>query len=145
MFEKILYPTDFSDVAEKALTYVKKLRDSGAGEVIVLHVIDERDFERLHRFMGEEKLDDLKQYREEEAQKHLKAVAKELTEAGLQVTIRVATGIPVREILKAEKNEHVSAIVIGSHGMSNLQELFLGSVSEKVIRRSLTPVFVIKR
>ena len=145
MFEKILYPTDFSDVAEKALTYVKKLRDSGAGEVIVLHVIDERDFERLHRFMGEEKLDDLKQYREEEAQKHLKAVAKELTEAGLQVTIRVATGIPVREILKTEKNEHVSAIVIGSHGMSNLQELFLGSVSEKVIRRSLTPVFVIKR
>ena len=38
MFEKILYPTDFSDVAEKALNYVKKLKDSGAREVIVLHV-----------------------------------------------------------------------------------------------------------
>ena len=145
MFEKILYPTDFSDVAEKALNYVKKLKDSGAREVIVLHVIDERDFERLHRFMGEEKLEDLKKYREEEAQKHLKEIAKDLAGAGLEVTLRLATGIPVREILKAEKDEHVSAIIIGSHGMSNIQELFLGSVSEKVIRRSLTPVFVIKR
>jgi nucleotide-binding universal stress UspA family protein len=36
-------------------------------------------------------------------------------------------------------------MVIGSHGVSNLQELFLGSVSEKVIRRSIRPVFVIKR
>ena len=36
-------------------------------------------------------------------------------------------------------------IFIGSHGMSNLREIFLGSVSEKVIRRCNTPVFVIKR
>jgi hypothetical protein len=42
MFEKILYPTDFSDVANKALEYVKKLKSSGAREVIVLHINDER-------------------------------------------------------------------------------------------------------
>jgi nucleotide-binding universal stress UspA family protein len=47
--------------------------------------------------------------------------------------------------LRVEKDEDVSAIVIGSFGVSNLQELFLGSVSEKVIRRCARPVFVIKR
>jgi nucleotide-binding universal stress UspA family protein len=145
MFEKILYPTDFSDVAEKALIYIKKLKDSGAEEVIVLHVIDDRGFERLHRFLSEEKFETLIKDREEETQKHLKAIAKELAEAGLEVTLRVETGIPVREILRVEKDEDVSAMVIGSHGVSNLQELFLGSVSEKVIRRSIRPVFVIKR
>ena len=145
MFEKILYPTDFSDVAEKALTYIKKLKDSGAREVVVLHVIDERGFERLHRFMGEEKFEALKKHREKEVQKHLKGIAKDLTEAGLKVMLRVETGIPVQEILRVEKEEDVSALVIGSHGMSNLQEFFLGSVSEKVIRRSIGPVFVIKR
>ncbi len=36
-------------------------------------------------------------------------------------------------------------IVIGSHGKSNLEEMFLGSVSEKVIRRCIKPVLVIKR
>lgn len=145
MFEKILYPTDFSDVARKALGYIKSLKDSGAREVIVLHVIDERGFDALHRLVGEEKFNAMKENRNEEAQKHLEAIAKELTEAGLKAKIRVETGIPMREILRVEEQENVSAVVIGSHGLSNLQEIFLGSVSEKVIRRSKTPVFVIKR
>ncbi|MBW2428950.1 MAG: universal stress protein, partial [Deltaproteobacteria bacterium] len=145
MFQKILYPTDFSDVAEKALTYSKKLKDSGAKEVVVLHVIDDRGFDRLQRIMGDNKFEALKKSREEETQKQLEGIAKELTEAVLKVTPRVEAGMPIREILRVEKEEDVSALVIGSHGMSNLQELFLGSVSEKVIRRSKTPVFVIKR
>jgi len=145
MFEKILYPTDFSDVAEKALDYIKRLKDSGAREVVVLHVIDERPFEPLFRILGDEKFETLKKFREEETQKHLKSIAKELTEAGLKVTYRVETGIPVREILRVETEEAVSALVIGSHGLSNLREIFLGSVSEKVIRRCQAPVFVIKR
>ncbi len=43
MFEKILYPTDFSDVSRKAVDYIKTLKDPGTKEVIVLHVIDERE------------------------------------------------------------------------------------------------------
>jgi len=45
MFDRILYPTDFSDIALKVLTYIKKLKDSGAREVVVLHVIDTRGFD----------------------------------------------------------------------------------------------------
>jgi nucleotide-binding universal stress UspA family protein len=41
MFSKILYPTDFSDVAKRALDYIKKLKASGSEEVSVLHVIEE--------------------------------------------------------------------------------------------------------
>jgi len=36
MFRKILYPTDFSDSANAALSYVKKLKEAGAEEVILL-------------------------------------------------------------------------------------------------------------
>jgi len=43
MFTRILYPTDFSDCSEKALEYVKKLKEAGTREVIVFHVIGERD------------------------------------------------------------------------------------------------------
>ena len=42
MFEKILFPTDFSDVSRKSLEYIKKLKEAGTKEVIVLHVVDER-------------------------------------------------------------------------------------------------------
>ena len=41
MFDKILFPTDFSDVAAKALQYVKQLRAAGGREVVILHVIDQ--------------------------------------------------------------------------------------------------------
>ena len=145
MFEKILYPTDFSDVAVKALQYIKRLKTSGAKEVIVLHVIDERGIDSVHRFLGESELNKLKKNKMEETEKMLKSIEKELGEAGLKTILRIETGMPVREILKVEEEENVSAIVIGSHGWSNLQEIFLGSVSEKVIRKSKKPVFVVKR
>jgi len=44
-----------------------------------------------------------------------------------------------------EKEEDVSAIVLGSHGKSNIKEMLLGSVSEHVIRHCKKPVIVIKR
>jgi nucleotide-binding universal stress UspA family protein len=47
--------------------------------------------------------------------------------------------------LRVEEREGVSAIVIDSHGKTNLEEMLLGSVSEKAIRQSKKLVLVIKR
>ena len=44
MFKKILFPTDFSDVAARALEFVKQLKDSGAEEVVLLNVLEEKYF-----------------------------------------------------------------------------------------------------
>ena len=145
MFEKILYPTDFSGVAVKALEYVKRLKASGAKEVIVLHVNDERGNESVVRILGGSQFNKLNEKKMEETEKKLKHIEKELVDAGLKVKLRIETGMPVREILRVEDEENVSITVIGSHGRSNLEEIFLGSVSEKVIRKSKQPVFVIKR
>jgi hypothetical protein len=38
MFEKILYPTDFSDASKKALDYIKEFKACGTKEVVVLHL-----------------------------------------------------------------------------------------------------------
>ena len=145
MFEKILYPTDFSDVAVKALEYAKRLKASGAREVIVLHVNDERGNESVVRILGGSQFNKLNEKKMQETEKKLKGIEKELVDVGLKVKLRIETGIPVREILRVESEENVSVTVIGSHGRSNLEEIFLGSVSEKVIRKSKQPVFVIKR
>ena len=145
MFKKILFPTDFSDVAVKALEYVKRLKDSGAEEVIVLHVNDERGNESVVRILGGSQFNKLNEKKMQETEKKLKGIEKEFVDAGLKVKLWIETGIPVREILRVEDEENISVTVIGSHGRSNLEEIFLGSVSEKVIRKSKQPVFVIKR
>jgi len=144
MFDCILYPTDFSDVSMKALDYVKQLKDAGAKEVIVLHVIDERTLvgtvqEVFIDFVAIE--NELRKIADEESNR----IMAQLRETGLNAKFRIEKGIPFLEILKVAKEEDVSLIVIGSHGKSNVEEMLLGSVSEAVIRKATQPVLVVKR
>jgi len=146
MFEKILYPTDFSDVSKKALDYIKQLKEGGAKEVVVLHVIDEREIESIHRasaYVSYKK--EVDKIIEENAKEQTRLIEAELNESGFDVKTRIEKGIPFTDILRVEEEEAVSVIVIGSHGKSNIEEMLLGSVSEKVIRKCKRPVLVIKR
>jgi len=151
MFEKILYPTDVSDVSKKALAYIKSLKNTGTKQVIILRVINKNKEERISQgvaWAGVEVADFLKetyQRLEEEAYEEVKPVESELKEAGFDVKIRVEKGHPYSKILDVEREEDVSAIVLGSHGRSNVEEILLGSVSEHVIRYSKKPVLVVKR
>jgi nucleotide-binding universal stress UspA family protein len=144
MFEKILYPTDFSDVSKKALDYLVQLKDAGTKEIIVLHVIDERGMDAISRYGAGSAATVIREITKE-AEEEGKKIEKKLMQSGLIVKIRIETGVPLKEILKVEGEEKVSAIVIGSHGKTNLEEMFLGSVSEKVIRQSKNPVLIVKR
>jgi len=144
VFEKILYPTDFSDVSKKALNYLAQLKAAGTKEIVVLHVIDEKGIDAISRYASggaEPMIREITKEAREEGTK----IEKKLMQIGLNVKIRIETGVPLKEILKVEEEENVSAIVIGSHGKTNLEEMFLGSVSEKVIRLSKKPILVIKR
>jgi len=82
---------------------------------------------------------------EKSAKKEAGEIKTELKTNGFNVKVRIEKGIPFRDILRIEEEEDVSVTVIGSHGKSCVQEMFLGSVSEKVIRKSNRPVLVIRR
>ena len=145
MFKKILYPTDFSDVSKKAIDYIKKLKESGSETVIVLHVINQRGMQAVERYASGNSIE-IEQRIMDDAKQQIKVIEDELKKSGFKVKSMIKTGIPMREILKAEeKEENVSVIVIGSHGKSNLEEIFLGSVSEKVSRKCKNPVLIVKR
>ena len=154
MFTKILYPTDFSDTAGKSLQYIKALRNAGARKIVLLNVIHQRildSLETIHKAVYfqdgryEEDRETTIQKLEEERRNKMAPLAAELEAAGFEVIIRIEKGHPVTEILKVEKDEAVSAIVMGSHGRSNIVESLIGTVSEKVVRRSVTPVLLVKR
>ena len=147
MFRKILYPTDFSDVSKIAIEYIKQLKESGVKEILVLHVIDERDAQFNYLYIMDEYTGDksLKQRLENEARKGLTEIKDKLKDFGFKITARIEFGVPLKEILKAEQEEDISIIIIGSHGKSNVAEMLLGSVSEKVVRKCKKPVLVVKR
>lgn len=146
MFAKILYPTDFSEVAAKALASIKRLKAAGGREVIVLHIINQRIIDGLTRHAMLDK--DIAKWRgsaEKVAQESLAEIQQALEQAGFSVTTLVRTGFPGQVILDVEKKEAPSIIIIGSHGRSNLSDMLLGSVSDRVIRKSRAPILVVKR
>ncbi len=144
MFTKILYPTDFSDVSNKALAAILQLRTTAPQEVVVMHVIDSRNLDTVAQHVPGDLLKTQKAL-EKIARDGTKEITDELEKKGFTVKVRIEEGIPSRNILEAEEEERVTSIVIGSHGMSNIREILLGSVSEKVIRKAQNPVLVIKR
>ena len=144
MFRKILYPTDFSDTAEKAIPFLKQLKDTGTEEVIILHIIDTYRLRIPSIYMPTNLISFIDKMLIEATAKAQK-VADVLTDAGIGTRIRIEQGLPFREILRVEDEEDISIIVIGSHGRSNIEEIFLGSVSENVMRKSKSPVLIVKR
>ena len=146
MFEKILYATDFSEVSKKALDYVKQLKDAGTKEVVVLHVIDIGEFASTALDEGGAlDIKKLERDMDEYTTREMGQIETELRKSGLNVKLRIERGVPLRVILRVEEEEDVSVVVLGSHGKGLVQEIFLGSVSEGIIRRSKKPVLVIRR
>ncbi len=151
MLEKMLYPTDFSEVSRKALRYLKVLRGAGVKHVVLLRVINDKTMAAIAKgvaLSGKDVAKFLKEVLEslrQEAWNDMRPIEEELKEAGFEVTTRVEEGVPQTKILEVAEEEKVSAIILGSHGRSNLSAVLLGSVSDYVIRHSKYPVIVIKR
>jgi len=57
--------------------------------------------------------------------------------------IEVKEGYPAEVILRTAEDENCDVIIMGSHGKGILTHTFLGSVAERVLRRSRKPVFII--
>jgi nucleotide-binding universal stress UspA family protein len=143
MFKKVLFPTDFSDVSRKALEYIKQLKGAGVQEVMVLHVIDEKELTVLSRIPDQ--YSHITAHLEKDVAEVMAAIEADLAAGGLRVKLIVKTGQPFTEIMTTAADEKVSIIVLGSHGRSNIGEMLLGSVSENVIRHARVPVLVISR
>ncbi|MGQ9669416.1 MAG: universal stress protein [Desulfosoma sp.] len=151
MFEKILYPTDFSAVSQKALRCLKAMRGAGVKLVVALRVLNDKTMACIAKGIAlsgkdvanflNEVLESLRQ----EAWEDMRPIESELKAAGLKVTSRVEEGVPHVKILEVANEENVSAIILGSHGRSNLSSVLLGSVSEYVIRHAKKPVIVVRR
>ncbi len=140
MIRRILFPTDFSKACEIGLNAVKKLKDIGAEEIMLFHVID------LNKLIGPASGIDipaiLHNY-EKESLENLEKVAENLKEFKVKI-IQPKIGDPVSLICDVADEENADVIAIPSSGKGLLFEFLLGSVSEGVVEKSKKPVFVIK-
>ncbi|MDD1717772.1 MAG: universal stress protein [Methanoregulaceae archaeon] len=130
IFSRVLFPTDFSGPAKKALSVIKDFE--GLGEVHVLHVVT--------RGETREEID----ANVREATKKLEAIKSELAGAGLSVKVHIRLGRPTDEIITLADREDISLILMSSHGKGLLTELLVGSTTLGVAIHTDKPLMIIR-
>ena len=140
--KKILWPTDFSFIAEKALPHVTSLTQQYGAEIHVLYVIEDiahhetwyGEFDKTH-------IDKLMEWADKSAKKRLDQVCEKYLEGCPLYIKHIAVGDPAKEILKLAEKENIDMIVMASHGQKG--NFRFGSVTEKVLKNSPVPVTTI--
>ncbi|HYG00936.1 MAG TPA: universal stress protein [Chryseosolibacter sp.] len=146
--KKILVPTDFSKVAQMAVNVAADIARKAEARLILLHVIEQpgSDSFRVTGEMSastnwEEKLYTLKLIEKSKSQ-----LAKEielLKEKGVKVTPEIRLGNPYHGITTVITEQNVDLVVMGTSGRSKLEEMIIGSNTEKVIRHAHCPVLTV--
>jgi nucleotide-binding universal stress UspA family protein len=140
--KKILWPTDFSSSAEKALDQVISLTEKYQAEIHVLYVIE--DLAHHAQWYGEFEEDHVKKVADfsmKTAQRKLDQICEKYLN-GCPLYIRhVSMGDPASEILKFIETEKMDMVVMASRGAKG--QFPFGSVAEKIVRNSTVPVVTV--
>jgi nucleotide-binding universal stress UspA family protein len=137
MFTRVLVPLDRSTLAEEALGSATQIARA-AGATLDLVLVHEPQ-----RFVGGRDAPWIPpQTADEEC--YLAAISNELTEA-VEVSGRTLLhGAPAEEICNHAAATGADLIVMTSHGRTGLNRVWLGSVADDVVRRSRTPVLILR-
>jgi nucleotide-binding universal stress UspA family protein len=137
--EKLLLATDLSEASSAATEEAFELAERLGASLLVVSVIDPGSL-LLPGGRFRVRVDQVRESREQAAQ----ALVERGREAGVTVSFLVWTGDPGDMIVSAAEAEHADMIVVGSHGRGAVGRLFLGSVSEHVVRNAPCPVLVVR-
>ena len=139
---KVLWPTDFSSSAEKALPYVTDLTQKYGAEIHVLYVVEDiAHHESWYGDFDRARVDKLMKWADKSAKKRLDQVCEKYLDSCPLYIKHIAVGDPAQEILNLIEKEGVDLVVMASHGQKGNYRF--GSVTDKVLRNSPVPVTTI--
>ncbi|MDQ2051864.1 universal stress protein [Natronolimnohabitans sp. A-GB9] len=141
MVDDVLVPMDGSEMSERALEYALEVFPEA--DITVLHVVGEPS-SMWAGATGLALADDLEEAANEHAAEVFERAREIATDADADVDLdtEVELGHPVRAIVGSAADHET--VVIGSHGGSIADRVFVGNVAEKVFRRSPVPVVVVR-
>ncbi|MFS0875272.1 universal stress protein [Solibacillus isronensis] len=79
-----------------------------------------------------------------ERRRKLEPIEELFNEHQVRYKVEIIHGSPGPEIIKFANTQNVDLVVIGSRGLNSLQEMVLGSVSHKVMKRVQCPAMLVK-
>lgn len=145
----ILVPYDFSDYAQRALSWAIGLAKDWQANIILLHAtapipsvptanalslgtLSQVDIPQMEADMMKEAL------------QRLKNIAEQHPAFTGTIEEKVIMSDPFWGICQTAEQEPCELIVMGSHGRTGLAHALLGSVAERVVRHAVCPVLVVR-
>lgn len=137
MFERILVPLDGSPTAEAVLPQVRSLFAPKGTEIVLLSVVTIPVSADLTPVLSVVELKD-------EATRYLRTMEERLRREGLRVRTVLEVGLPAETILDVADEQKSGLIAMSTHGYTGISRWAFGSVSEKVLRGSRTPLLMLR-
>ncbi|MDO6818531.1 universal stress protein [Zobellia sp. 1_MG-2023] len=140
--KKIIVPLDFSQQSEYALKVAVSLAKKHGSEILALHMLE----------LNQAMITSTEGFHPEQTVFLIKLAEKRFNEflnkpylKGLKVTPIIKHYKVFSEVNEIAADHNAELIVMGSHGTDGLEEIFIGSNAEKVVRNADIPVLVIKK
>lgn len=144
----LLFPTDFSDAANRAFIYALRLADKLDARIVTLHVFSRPDISglshvprSLEEVYNNIDLEELEEYRE--AIPQLDKIRQDNGLEHIDVSHTLHEGATVNVILARAAAENAGLIVMGTTGARGLKEILLGSVAGEILENAPCPVLAV--
>ena len=144
--KKILVPMDFSGEAINAMEVAVSLARKSGAKILLPHIIEipGHFYHATGKFRGTE----AEELYVKELMSHFNERLKELKEDrnynDVIMEHQIEIGSTSPSLVKMVEHSKADLVVMGSRGMEELEELFLGSTSQRMIRYANCPVLTIK-
>ena len=139
----VIHPTDFSDTARVAEGQAISMARMLGAELLILHVAVEGMLYGETPF-GRAELGRLYEAQRDWAHRAVDERVAAARAAGIAARGVMRVGTPADEIVRTADEEKAAMIVLGTHGRGGVQRLMLGSVADRVLRRAVCPVLVVR-
>src|SRR5690606_23029655 len=146
----ILVPYDFSEQAEFAFQFAQQRASKTMGKLKLVHIVETPTTQSFST-MGEINLDSAQLNQVymielvEKRKRQLKEIEEQHQNRPYKFKTRLAFGNPYAGISSEIADIKADLVVMGSKGSSGLEELLIGSNTEKVVRHAKCPVITVKQ
>jgi nucleotide-binding universal stress UspA family protein len=146
MYQSVLVPLDGSDLAECVLPHVESVAGSPATTVTFLRAlvpvrvaIPGGDY-----FMSTAEIDRLQNRHEQDARDYFSRLNDRLQHLEAHKNFEVITGHAAEAIVEYTTRSSIDLIVMATHGRSGIRRWVMGSVAERVLHWSCTPILMVR-
>jgi nucleotide-binding universal stress UspA family protein len=131
MYQRIVAALKSDEGDEAIMAHAVSLARLEGARITLAHVV--------HAHSREEAV-----YMEEQAREYLRGWVERVSVQGVDAEEQVVQGEPSEAILSLAESLHADLIIMATHGHSELRHVFVGSVTEDVLRNGDVPVLLVR-